>query len=272
MTVYVDDAASARPRVFQAFRLSADNQAELHGLAGHLGLGEDDAAFKIHRASSPRCAGGDACVHWHYELTEIQRGQARRLGAKILDWETMCGILSAPRFAEALAANRAAGLRRPPGHGPCWRERAEREQGYRVVYAWMMPCVRCGMITAQRDTDGMAWCGGDLLLQVGEVRGTVAERLGPDPAPGPAAPAAAVPAIVKRRTRYNPALQRHSWTRLQEHHKRCGFCLVHVVNCTRNQRDWWQDWTWPDGRTGTNEGDAKPKLPRCPGPTVEETS
>jgi len=76
-------------------------------------------------------------------------------------------------------------------------------------------------------------------------------------------------ATAKRTVRYSPASQRHSWTKGEEHHKTCDFCRVHVENHTKNHRDWWQTWTWPDGKTGTNEGDAKPKLPRCPGPTEE---
>lgn len=76
--------------------------------------------------------------------------------------------------------------------------------------------------------------------------------------------------------RYNPTLRRHSWAKLEEHHKECSFCGVHVQNHTRNHRDWWQSWTWPDGRTSSNEGEPSPKLPRCPGPSTgpstEETS
>ncbi len=69
--------------------------------------------------------------------------------------------------------------------------------------------------------------------------------------------------------RYNETRQQHSWTKVKEHHKVCGFCLVWVVNQTVNHYEWWQTWKWPDGTTGTNQGDRYPKLPRCPGPRRE---
>ncbi len=67
--------------------------------------------------------------------------------------------------------------------------------------------------------------------------------------------------------RYSETQQRHTWTKVKEHHKVCGFCLIWVVNNTVNHYDWWQTWTWPDGKTGTNQGERYQKVPKCPGPT-----
>ncbi len=57
--------------------------------------------------------------------------------------------------------------RRPPGRGrgldgpPC-PERNDLDQGYHLRPPAQAMCVRCGRVTARRDTDGLAWCGGQL--------------------------------------------------------------------------------------------------------------
>lgn len=56
--------------------------------------------------------------------------------------------------------------RRPPGRGkgldgPACEERLTLDQGYTVHPPSQAMCVRCGRVTHRRDTDGLAWCGGD---------------------------------------------------------------------------------------------------------------
>ena len=95
-----------------------------------------------------------------------------------------------------------------------------------------------------------------------------------------AAAAAAVEVVDaparKRAAKYSETRQVHTWTRLEEHHRQCGFCGIHVVNETSGRARcpngglWWQTWTWPDGSTGTNRGDPTSRVPRCPGPATEE--
>ncbi len=92
------------------------------------------------------------------------------------------------------------------------------------------------------------------------------------PTPATAEPAAAGPwPVPDPPTRaYNPQSQRHTWTRVREHNRVCGYCLVWMVNETEDGRRWWQTWTWPSGRTGTNADQRSPKLPRCPGPARKD--
>ncbi|GAA3751780.1 hypothetical protein [Micromonospora maritima] len=70
-----------------------------------------------------------------------------------------------------------------------------------------------------------------------------------------------------RAPRYNPALRRHSWKQQREHHKDCRFCGIHVENRQgRHAAEWFQNWTWPDGRYGSTLWTTNHKIPSCPGP------
>ncbi len=74
----------------------------------------------------------------------------------------------------------------------------------------------------------------------------------------------------RRAAKYNPVLQRHSWTKLREHHYRCDFCEILYVNThDTGRRDWWRVWRWPDGREGTTQGLVP--FPKCPGPSQQTT-
>lgn len=65
---------------------------------------------------------------------------------------------------------------RPPGRGhglegpPC-RERADLDQGYNLLPSRHALCVRCGRVTARRDTDTMPWCGGSAVAEPGTSGG-----------------------------------------------------------------------------------------------------
>ncbi len=125
-------------------------------------------------------------------------------------------------------------------------------------------CVECGRVTVRRwrrpgqdpPAPPQPWCAGDIP---GEAP------------PAPAAPPAHWPVPNPPGRAYNPTLQRHAWTKVKEHHRVCGYCLIWVINQTTDQRSWWQKWAWPNGARGTNQADASPRLPRCPGPATKES-
>lgn len=51
------------------------------------------------------------------------------------------------------------------GHGvdgPACPERELLDQGYLLDPPQQAMCIRCGRVTARRDTDNMPWCGGEL--------------------------------------------------------------------------------------------------------------
>ncbi len=79
---------------------------------------------------------------------------------------------------------------------------------------------------------------------------------------------AAAIAPGKRAAKYNPATQRHSWTKEAEHHKRCDFCGLHVENREIiGVGRWFQVWDWPAERElepGSNRH--RGTVPKCPGP------
>lgn len=100
MTVYVDEIidygeralAKGLPSTHWA-HLTADTRAELHTVAGRLGLAR--AWFQ------------DDPVIWHYDVTTNKRHQAIRLGATELDWREMGQLIERRRAQHAIAIARA---------------------------------------------------------------------------------------------------------------------------------------------------------------------
>ncbi|NIL59658.1 DUF4031 domain-containing protein [Salinispora arenicola] len=98
MTVYVDDfRRSARVgRISGRWsHLTADTVQELHEFAAKLGLHRD-----WFQTCKQKCAPeGRACPHWHYDVVDVKRGEAIRLGAKAITWREMGALTSARRRA-----------------------------------------------------------------------------------------------------------------------------------------------------------------------------
>jgi hypothetical protein len=271
--IYVDCAAipATVGRLTSTWsHLTADEQEELHDFAARLGLRR--AYFQTCRKNRERCPP-HTCPHWHYDLSAPKREQALRMGAQEVDPRQLGEIIAARRVAQRsapralvlvpdqpAAPDPVALVQRPAGRGrgldgPACPERLHLDQSC-VLGPRQSMCIRCGRVTARKDTDGKPWCGGDI----------------PAPAAVAAAPVEAVshtsPQTAKRQPKYTPNLQRHTWTKPTEHHRRCGFCGLHVVNQSTDHRTWWQTWTWPSGETGTNQGSSDGRLPKCPGPDI----
>jgi hypothetical protein len=241
VSVYVDDAdiaATVGRHTSRWSHLTADTKDELHEFAAKLGLKR--SYFQVHDAS-PLCRGGEQCPHWHYDVTAPKRARALQLGAQPIDRRALAALLAARRAA----------MRPPIAAPPAGPVRPAVTVTKGECSADDPPCRRPARLYPG------GWRCDDDAPGVARQAATGANR--------PADP----PPAGKRRPRYNPTSQRHSWDKLKEHHKRCGFCGVHVMNHTENHRDWWQTWTWPDGSTGSNQAERSRTLPKCPGPTSE---
>lgn len=67
--------------------------------------------------------------------------------------------------------------------------------------------------------------------------------------------------------RYNPVLQRHSWIKTEEHHRRCRWCGLHVHNRPEPYGPrWFQEWDWADRPGQFFDNYAGGTVPKCPGP------
>lgn len=98
MTVYVDNASI--PATVGSTRstwshLTADTKDELHAFAARLGMRRSWFQTCKRRCGQP----GEACVHWHYDLTAQRRAVAVGMGAVEIDVRMMGRICSARRAA-----------------------------------------------------------------------------------------------------------------------------------------------------------------------------
>lgn len=259
MTVYVDDsgiAATVGRHTSRWSHLTGDTQEELHEFAARLGLKR--SYFQVHR-DTPLCPDPARCPHWHYDVTATKREQALRLGAKPIDRRELAELIAARRAAMRAVKQQPAAPP-PPVAG---QARPDLDPVERDM------CAMCGR--PARLYPGGWRCGDHSPAAVRTILAGLREA----PAAAPSAPASLAPGDApKRKARWNATLQRHSWVKMREHHRRCDFCGIHVVNeHGGDHRTWWQTWIWRDGTTGTNKGEAGQRLPKCPGPaTTEETS
>lgn len=103
MTVYIDNAripARVGRTTGRWSHLTADTKPELHEFAAKLWA--HIPWFQDWLQTCKRQCGpaGMECIHWHYDVVDIMRDRAIRLGAVPIDFREMGEILAARRAAQ----------------------------------------------------------------------------------------------------------------------------------------------------------------------------